>query len=93
MAEPNGQKLSIKTGFGEITAGGTTVFIVIAMLVMAGAMLWEHYKRKGEHESIECAINLNLFLQTKPRGDFNWHEIPTEYWRCLPSSIAQKMKP
>jgi hypothetical protein len=63
------ESLKIKTAFGEISAGGSVVFIVIAMCVMAGAMLWEHYKRSNEHTEIECAVKLNLFLQTQPRGE------------------------
>jgi hypothetical protein len=92
MAEANGQKLSVKTGFGEISASGPVVMILVALAMLTGVALWEHYKRRTEFERLECAINLNLFLQTKPRGEFHWNEIPTEYWKCLPSSFAQKIK-
>jgi hypothetical protein len=93
MAEANGQKLSVKTAFGELSASGGVVFIVVAIMCLAGVGLWEHYKRRQEFERLDCQLSLNLFLQTRPRGEFGWHEIPTEYWRCLPPAFQQKMKP
>jgi hypothetical protein len=92
-ANSNGQKLSIKTAFGEVSSSGGMVFIVIALVALGAIGVWEHYKRRQEFEQLDCQLSLNLFLQTKPRGEFAWNEIPTEYWRCLPASFAQKMKP
>jgi hypothetical protein len=96
MAEPSGdgQRLTVKTAFGEISATGGVTFIVIALLLLTGVALWEHYKRRQEFERLECTMELNLFMQTIPRGtQLSWNEIPSEYWRCLPAGITQKMKP
>jgi hypothetical protein len=51
LAEPNGN-IELKTGFGTIAATGTTVFVVVALALMCGIALWEHYQRRIEHESM-----------------------------------------
>jgi hypothetical protein len=51
MAEPNGN-IELKTGFGTIAATGTTVFVVVALALMCGIALWEHYQRRIEHENM-----------------------------------------
>jgi hypothetical protein len=51
MAQSNGN-LELKTGFGTIAASGATVFVVVALALMCGIALWEHYQRRIEHEDI-----------------------------------------
>lgn len=94
MAEPNGnQRLTVKTAFGEISTSGGIVFLVISLTALTAVSIWEHYQRHIEHEALECAIKLNTFLYTIPRGTtVTWEQIPTEYWPCLPPTIVNRMK-
>ena len=90
MAEPtpNGH-LEVKTPFGNISANGTTVFLMVVLLMVGGMSIWEHFKRANEHREISCLLRLNFYLarQAKP---FDWHDIPSEYWNCLPRNLAEK---
>jgi hypothetical protein len=92
MAEPQTQSINIKTPFGEISAGGGIVFIVIALSALTGISIWEHYKRSQEHEEILCGLRLNSFLSTVEKGEITWENVPAEYWGCLPSSLVYRKK-
>lgn len=93
----NGDKITLYTPFGRVSAAGTAVFIVVALfgLTMIGA--WEMSRRQAEHEQLACLIKLNLFMQTVPREKtITWHSIPQEYWRCMPSHLvddARRVRP
>jgi hypothetical protein len=52
MAEPNG-KIELKTGFGSIAAAGTTVFVVVALSLLTGIALYEHWQRRVEHGELD----------------------------------------
>jgi hypothetical protein len=91
MAEQQ-PEIRIKTAFGELSAGGGIVFIVIALAALTGVGLFEHWKRGKEHDEILCGIRLNAFLQTVPRGTLTWEQVPQEYWSCLPSNLIFRAK-
>jgi hypothetical protein len=86
-------EIKIKTAFGEISAGGGIVFIVIALAGLTAMAAYEHYKRFHEHVHILCGIRLNAYLQTLPKGEeITWKEIPAEYWDCLPPTVINRQK-
>jgi len=55
MAEATGN-LELKTPFGSVSSSGTTVFIVVALALMCGIALWEHYLRGQEHKEMDELI-------------------------------------
>jgi len=92
MAEQQ-PEIRIKTAFGEISAGGGIVFIVIALAALTGMAAYEHFKRFHEHVHILCGIRLNAYLYTIPKGeDITLQQIPAEYWECLPHNVLNRQK-
>jgi hypothetical protein len=91
--ESNGQSIKIKTAFGEVSAAGGIVIIVIALAIIAAMSVWEHYKRSKEADEILCGIRLNSFLYTLPKGEVTFDRVPAEYWSCLPPTIVNRQKP
>lgn len=90
MAEspPSNGHLELKTPFGNVSANGTTVFLLVILLMVGGASLWEHQKRAHEHHELLCLMRLSFYVNRQVQP-FNWRSVPSEYWECLPRNMAE----
>jgi hypothetical protein len=68
------------------SAGVTFIFIIILALI--GLTLYENGQRNAEHDQIQCALKLTLYMQQQPQGQtIDWHKMPIDLYTCIPSFL------
>jgi hypothetical protein len=90
MAESGGS-LELSSAFGKVAARGEMVFVVVALVVLAGVTVWDHHRLTLAHERMECLVNLHLYtLILRERNQpLTWHNIPAEFYPCIHKSFVK----
>jgi hypothetical protein len=96
VAEANeGQDtVSLTTKFGALALGGKNaigILIFIGLIALSGLTIYEHIQRSTEHDSINCMIKLNLYMQTQePNKPINWRALPVDTFGCVPRFLYER---
>jgi hypothetical protein len=90
----NGDSVNIKTGIFGLTLTGPNALILailIAIMGLTGLDIWENVERSREHDQIMCAIKLNLFFYTQPKGaPVEWNNMPVDLYNCIPKFLYER---
>jgi len=86
--------VSLTTKWGGLSLGGKDALgigLLIAIIALAGLILYEHFQRSNEHDQISCQIKLNLYMQqTVPDKPINWRSVPTDLYSCIPKFLYER---
>jgi hypothetical protein len=83
-----------KTSLFGLKLGGKDaidIFLFIVILALGGLTIYEHIQRSTEHDSINCQIKLNLYMQQQvPEKPINWRAMPTDLYGCIPRWLYER---
>ena len=95
MAESGDQQsVDISTKWGGLKLSGrdsVLTFLFILLLVLGGLIIWARTQTSMENAQVMCAIKLNLFMQTIPKGAaIEWEKVPVDLYSCIPAFLYRQ---
>jgi hypothetical protein len=91
-SETTGAELQTSLGSLKLTGRDSLfLFLFLAILAHMALTIWSHLQRSKEHDSIECAVKLNTFMQTVPKGEaIDWSKVPVDIYQCIPRFLYER---
>lgn len=85
------QSVDLTTKWGALKFTGkdsVVVLLFILILTLGGLIFWSRQQQNMEHGQVLCAIKLNLFLNTIPKGQpIEWERMPVDLFPCIPKFL------